>query len=117
MQAHLSMEGLCRAANQSTNFEAAALQILARTAVRSPAAFDLGRQVAEKCIVAGNTALVTRTGWTFHNTSGVYQTPAGTDYLLRARKCSFTSCTFLADVHSCINMPDMYVALQVVLCF
>ena len=43
-------------------------------------------QVARQCILASNTALVTSTGWTFHNTSGIYTRPTGTDYLLRARE-------------------------------
>ena len=53
----------------------------------SNSAFQLGQQVARRCILdQTSTALVTNTGWAFHNTSGIYSTPSGTDYLLRARK-------------------------------
>ncbi|KAA6420889.1 MAG: hypothetical protein FRX49_09030 [Trebouxia sp. A1-2] len=46
-------------------------------------AFQLGRQVALTCILspAANVGLVTSTGWTFHNNSGIY----GSNYLLRAQ--------------------------------
>jgi len=49
-------------------------------------AFQLGRQIALTCILspAANVGLVTSTGWTFHNNSGIY----GSNYLLRAREFS-----------------------------
>lgn len=51
-------------------------------------AFQLGRQVALTCILSpeANVGLVTATGWTFKNNSGIY----GSDYLKRARKSSVT---------------------------
>lgn len=45
-------------------------------------AFQLGAQVALRCITASQVSLDTKTGWTIANGIGSY----GIDYLLRARE-------------------------------
>ena len=61
-------------------------------------AYQLGQQVARQCIIDfASTALITSTGWAFHNTSGVYTRGAYTDYLTRAREPSGSMSRSCAD--------------------
>lgn len=55
-------------------------------------AYQLGYQVSQQCVLNGNTALVTNTGWTYQTRSGNYTVAGSTDYLLRARKYPRGSC-------------------------
>ena len=63
-----------------------ALATLSATAGNASAlvltAFQLGQQVALRCIAASDVGLETMTGWSITNGAGAY----GTDYLLRARE-------------------------------
>ena len=54
-------------------------------------AYKVAQQVAYTCITSpkASTAIVTNTGWSFHNTTGVYARSTGLDYLLRACKPRF----------------------------
>ena len=75
-----------------------ALAILSETASNASAlvttAFQLGQQVAFRCITASDVSLQTMTGWSIINGAGAY----GTDYLLRARESNLASASLLQSL-------------------
>ncbi|KAK9827504.1 hypothetical protein WJX74_006310 [Apatococcus lobatus] len=77
--------------NGSSPDQVATLQNLIQNASdpSTNSAFQLGAQVAKKCILRTNVGFVASTGWTFHNASGVYDRASGTDYLDRAQDAQF----------------------------
>lgn len=84
------MGSTCIAGNGTSAAEVSTLQTLIRNASdpSQAGAFQLGNQVASKCIINTNLEFVASTGWTFHNDSGVYNQANGIDYLGRAREAS-----------------------------
>lgn len=85
---------LLPAVNGSTAQRIATLNSLVQNATKnasSNGAFQLGQQVASNCILKSTIALKSYTGWSYSNTSGIYTTATGTDYLLRARELPFHS--------------------------
>lgn len=92
----MSKSGCCPAANQSDTLleVVGSLSDLASSG-NNDESFNLGQQVARQCILNSSTSLVTNSGWTFHNQSGLYSSNGYTDYLLRAREmpcCHSCSC-------------------------
>ena len=79
---------MCAAGNGTSAAEVSILQGLIQNASdpSQASAFQLGNQVASKCIIKTNLEFVASTGWTFHNDSGSYNQANGIDYLGRARE-------------------------------
>lgn len=94
-----SLFAWCLDAGRALTAVETALATLSATAGNASAlvltAFQLGQQVALRCIAASDVGLETMTGWSITNAAGAY----GTDYLLRARESTPGLC-----LHT--RMPD-----------
>lgn len=110
-----SLVAWCLVAGRGVTAVDTALATLSATAGNASAlvltAFQLGQQVALRCIAASDVGLETMTGWSITNAAGAY----GTDYLLRARESH--SRPLLAYQHACKTWSaQLYVGSSSQLC-